>query len=107
MFDASEVYGFASHLASVTVTDEWEQTWGARMVDELRDASPDDTGFLDSQTEQVAPGEITFGDADYWRYLNYGTVYMAPRDFIGEAEHRIRGAAARDAARLGREWLER
>lgn len=100
--DASQVDAFTRRLeaASRRIQQEgaqFQQEWGKALVDEMRATVPVQTGTLRSSIDQVDPGDITFGPAFYWRFLEYGTSKMSPQPFVRPAVNRIRKPAARDA----------
>lgn len=100
--DASQVDGFARRLrlASQLIEeegDQFEEEWGGRWVDEMQASVATDTGHLRDSIQMVEPGGITFGDAFYWRFLEYGTSKMSPRPFIRPTMKRIRPGARKDA----------
>lgn len=100
--DASQVDGFARKLALAAQLieeegDQFEEHWGGLWADEMRSAVATDTHHLQDSIEMVEPGGITFGDAFYWRFLEYGTSKMAPHPFIRPTMKRIRTPARKDA----------
>ena len=100
--DASQVERFADRLALAArlIEEEGEQfenEWGERWADEMRAVVPVASGKLRDSIQQVEPGGITFGDAFYWRFLEYGTAKMSPRPFVRPSMKRIRTPARKDA----------
>lgn len=100
--DASQVVAFANRLnvAAQIVEREaesFQQEWGGKWADEMAAVVPVATGKLRDSIQQVEPGGITFGDAFYWRFLEYGTSKMAPQPFVRPAMKRIRTPAKDDA----------
>ena len=101
--DASQVERFADRLALASRLieqegEQFEEHWGERWVDEMVAVVPRDSGTLAGSIRMVEPGGITFGDAYYWRFLEYGTSKMSPRPFIKPTMKRIRTPARKDAA---------
>lgn len=110
--DASQVDGFARRLALAAQLideegDQFEEHWGGMWADEMRAAVPTDTGHLQGEIAQVEPGGITFGDAFYWRFLEYGTSKMAPKPFVKPTMKRIRTPARKDAGTRAVKLIQR
>lgn len=105
--DASQVETFQRRLAlTAQLIDEegeaFEQHWGGLLADELRARVPvsDDPPHLRDAIAQIEPGGITFGDqAHVGRFLDRGTVNMAPKPFIQPAIKQIRTPARKDAGK--------
>ena len=100
--DASQVDGFARRLALAARLieeegEQFEEQWGGVWADEMRAVVPVASGKLRDSIEQVEPGGITFGDAFYWRFLEYGTSKMSPKPFIRPTMKRVRTPARKDA----------
>lgn len=108
-----EEYARRLELASQLIEEEgedFEEEWGGRWADEMKEAvpyGPGDPVHLRDQIEQVEPGGITFGDAYWWRFLEYGTVKMAPQPFIGPTMKRIRTPAKKDAGERAMRLISR
>lgn len=103
--DVGQVVAFSTKLYAAAalvdqVAEDWQQEHGAKWASEMRTTVAVDSGELWDSIRQVEPGGITFGDAYWWRFLEYGTVKMAPRPFINPTMKRIRTPARKDAA----EW---
>lgn len=115
--DFSEVTAFADKLELTrrladSMRDDWENQWGRIWADEIRARVPRGTrrspasaryGPLHTAVRQVeaggpSSGGVTFGNAFYWRFLEYGTSKMAPRPFIKGTMRKIRTPAKKDAA---------
>lgn len=103
--DASQVDGFARRLASASQQieeegQEFQEQWGKKLETEMRSdvpIGPGDPVHLRDEIEQVEPGGITFGQAYWWRFLEYGTSKMAPQPFIRPAMNRVKKPATKDA----------
>lgn len=54
-------------------------------------------GPLSKEFKQVEPGGFTFGTAFYWRFLEDGTVHIAPRGFVRRSINQVRRPAKQDA----------
>lgn len=113
--DFVEVLEFQQKLlltAALTdrMAEQWQQEHGERWVEEMRKIVPVSVGkddrrigasedvHLRDEMRQVTPGGISFGDAFWWHFLEYGTVKMSPRPFIRPAMKKIRTPARKDAA---------
>lgn len=115
--DAGQVIAYAQKLEMTAqladrIRDDWENDWGSKLADELRSRVPVDAddrspgsmqyGHLRDNIQHVpaggtAPGGVTFGNAFWWRFLEYGTSKMAPRPFIRQSIRKIRTPARKDA----------
>lgn len=100
--DASQVVAFEHRLqhAARIVEQEarsFQQKWGEEWADEMRATVSRDTGLIARSIQQEEPGGISFGDAFYWRFLEFGTSKMSPRPFVRPAMKRIRTPARKDA----------
>lgn len=102
----SQVIAFEKKLALTAslvdkMAEDWQgehgENWMVEMVQTVP-VGPGDPVHLYEEIDQVEPGGITFGDAFWWRFLEYGTVHMAPQPFIKPAMKRIRTPARKDAA---------
>lgn len=104
--DFSDVTAFEKKLAltaSLTerMAEDWQQEHGENWAQQMRSTVPVGPGepvHLRDSIRQVSPGGITMGDAFWWRFLEYGTVKMAPRPFVVPAMKKIRTPARKDAA---------
>ncbi len=110
--DVSDVLRFEKRLETAAriveaEAEQYQQHWGEAWADEMRASVEVDTGNLQRSIDQVEPGGITFGDAFYWRFLEYGTSRMAPRPFVRPAMKRIRTPARKDAGERAIEWIRR
>ena len=82
------------------MAEDFQQDWGQEWADQIISNTPTGPGIpvhLKDQIRQVEPGGITMGSAFWWRFLEYGTVNMAPQPFINPAMKRIRTPARKDA----------
>lgn len=111
--DSSEVVAYAAHLNALgsgavdAIWEDWKKHWNAEVADELRASVPRGEaphsrasqryGPLHSAVRAVVKG-VTFGDAFYWRFLEYGTSKMPPRPTVRPVLKRLRPAMRRDAA---------
>lgn len=115
MFDASEVFAYAAHLVSAAeqtddVARDWQSEHGgkwAKSMSQIVPRGPGDPVHLADEIHQVEPGGITFGRADHWVFVQYGTVHMAPQDFIGRARRRIQPEAVKDAEKKALRLIQR
>ena len=113
--DFSEVLEFQQKIeltASLTdqMAEDWQTEHGKAWADQMRSTvnvsrgisrtsvSASEVIHLRDEIRQVEPGGITFGEAFWWIFLEYGTVKMQPYPFIKPAMKRIRTPARRDAA---------
>lgn len=100
--DVSQVRRFNLQLHNAAnlvdkVAEDWQAEHGEKWAELMRATAPVDTGHLRDSIRQVRPGGITMGDAYWWRFLEHGTVNMAPQPFINPAMKRIRTPARKDA----------
>lgn len=110
--DASQVDAFARQLFTASnlaerMAESWQQEHGENWAQQMRSTVPVDSGELRSSIRQVEPGGITMGDAYWWRFLEYGTVKMAPQPFVKPAMKRIRTPARKDASQRALDLLRR
>lgn len=110
--DASQVDRFADRLALASRLieeegEQFEEKWGEEWADDMRSSVARDTGHLAQSIRQVEPGGITFGDAYWWRFLEYGTSKMGPKPFINPAMKRIRTPARKDAGQRAVDLIHR
>jgi len=120
--DITQLEGFQHRLESAAalaevMAEDWQQEHGQRWVEEMKAIVPVSTGkhdrrinasediHLRDEIRQVEPGGITFGDAFWWRFLEYGTVKMSPRPFIRPAMKKIRTPARKDAIKRAVELI--
>lgn len=109
--DFSDVQNYAAHLnavASGVVDDiwaDWKQHWHKEIVEAVSAAAPRGAqrsqasrryGPLHSAVRAVERG-VTFGDAFYWRFIEYGTSRMPPRPFVKPTIKRLRPQMRADA----------
>ena len=110
--DASQVVNFQHRLdlAARLIEEEGRQfadEWGEKWAEEMRAVVPVASGTLRGAIEQVEPGGITFGDAFYWRFLEYGTSKMSPKPFIRPTMKRVRTPARKDAGNRAVRLMQR
>lgn len=87
MFDFREVTDFERRLRDAAETTDIERSWKRETAGELADAisPPRRTGALAASVRATSEGVAML---DYWRFLEYGTVHMAPRPFVRPAINR-------------------
>lgn len=100
--DVSDLVRFENRLRTAAaiveeVAEDFEGEWGGKWADDMKATVPVASGHLRDSIEQVEPGGITFGDAYYWRFLEYGTSKMSPQPFVRPTMKRIRTPARKDA----------
>ncbi len=114
-FDFSDVIAFQQKLAITAqladkMAEDWQDEHGEKWATEMRSSVPVDPGdpvHLRDEIDQVEPGGISMGQAFWWRFLEYGTVHMAPQPFIKPAMKRIRTPARKDAVNRAMRLLGR
>jgi HK97 gp10 family phage protein len=97
MFDTRQVDEFARRLAAASDTSMTEAEWKRETAQDIADEMnpPVRTGDLKSSINPTDDG-VTM--ADYWRYVEYGTVHMAPQPFVRPAVARQTRPALDDLA---------
>lgn len=100
--DISDLVRFENRLKTAAANVEreaesFQQEWGGKWADDMKATVPVASGHLRDSINQVEPGGITFGDASYWRFLEYGTSKMSPQPFVRPTMKRIRTPARKDA----------
>ena len=104
--DHSDVDRFQRKLEATAaladaMAEDFQQDWGQEWASEIIARTPTGPGIpvhLKDEIRQVEPGGITMGRAFWWRFLERGTVNMAPQPFINPAMKKIRTPARKDAA---------
>lgn len=114
--DYHEVESYKFNLISVAegavdaIWEDWKRHWSAEVAAELVRAAPRSTrrspaslryGPLHSSiraTTLKSRVGVSFGDAFYWRFVEYGTSTRPPHPFIGPTLKRMRPAIRKDAA---------
>lgn len=118
--DFQDVVEFAEKLERTraladAMRDDWENEWGRKWADEMkarvnigprgdrRSPASREYGPLRDAIQHVPaggsqPGGIVFGNAFYWRFLEYGTSKMPPHPFIKPSMRKIRTPSRKDAA---------
>lgn len=111
--DFTDVVNYAAHLNAVAsgavdhIWGDWKRHWHPEIVKEIAATAPrgatrstasERYGPLHAAVRAAHKG-VTFGDAFYWRFLEYGTSRMAPREFVKPALRRMRSEIRADAGR--------